>query len=103
MDRIFFSKNLSCFQIDTFVFCFTESFFLSYLFYFFSVGQSQQFTGYPHLPSADPKRMLGGVGVGVGQENNNVDKNIKVTLENRDLWNKFHGLGTEMIITKTGR
>ena len=52
--------------------------------------------------------MLGGVGVGMGvappgSENNNIDKNIKVTLDNRDLWSKFHSLGTEMIITKTGR
>ena len=29
--------------------------------------------------------------------------NIKVELENSDLWEKFHQIGTEMIITKTGR
>lgn len=73
-----------------------------------SVGQSQQFGSYPHLSTPDPKRMLSGVGVGMGvappgSENNNIDKNIKVTLDNRDLWSKFHSLGTEMIITKTGR
>uniref|UniRef100_A0ACB8FY48 T-box-containing protein tbx6l n=1 Tax=Sphaerodactylus townsendi TaxID=933632 RepID=A0ACB8FY48_9SAUR len=28
---------------------------------------------------------------------------IMVTLEDRDLWNKFHQVGTEMIITKSGR
>lgn len=61
------------------------------------MGQSQQFSGYPHLGPGDPKRMLSG-----GQADT-VDKNIKVTLENRDLWGKFHSLGTEMIITKTGR
>lgn len=27
----------------------------------------------------------------------------KVTLEGRDLWEKFHKLGTEMVITKSGR
>ena len=27
----------------------------------------------------------------------------KVELENFDLWEQFHGLGTEMVITKTGR
>lgn len=31
------------------------------------------------------------------------DKNIKVTLENKELWDKFHAIGTEMIITKCGR
>lgn len=29
--------------------------------------------------------------------------NIRVTLDNRELWNKFSACGTEMIITKTGR
>lgn len=28
---------------------------------------------------------------------------IKCRLETKDLWDKFHDLGTEMIITKTGR
>ena len=28
---------------------------------------------------------------------------IEVELENKDLWDKFHEIGTEMIITKTGR
>ena len=28
---------------------------------------------------------------------------IKCRLETKDLWDKFHELGTEMIITKTGR
>ena len=27
----------------------------------------------------------------------------KVELENQDLWQKFHDIGTEMVITKTGR
>ena len=31
------------------------------------------------------------------------DKNIQVRLENEDLWVKFNEIGTEMIITKTGR
>ncbi|KAK3606508.1 hypothetical protein CHS0354_041460 [Potamilus streckersoni] len=63
-----------------------------------SFGQSQQFGGYPAFPGhADHKRMLG------GGQGDSIDKNIKITLENRELWNKFHQLGTEMIITKTGR
>lgn len=28
---------------------------------------------------------------------------LDVELENKDLWDKFHEIGTEMIITKTGR
>jgi hypothetical protein len=28
---------------------------------------------------------------------------IECHLETKDLWDKFHSLGTEMIITKTGR
>ena len=59
------------------------------------VGQGQQFGGYPHLTPPEPKRL--------GGQCDAVDKNIKVVLENRDLWGKFHALGTEMIITKTGR
>lgn len=35
-------------------------------------------------------------------ENADMDK-IHVTLECKDLWMKFHELGTEMIITKAGR
>ena len=31
------------------------------------------------------------------------DPNIKVSLENRKLWDKFDEIGTEMIITKSGR
>jgi hypothetical protein len=28
---------------------------------------------------------------------------VQVVLENRELWEKFCSIGTEMIITKTGR
>ena len=31
------------------------------------------------------------------------DPNIKVSLENQELWREFHKIGTEMIITKMGR
>ena len=33
----------------------------------------------------------------------NKDSKIKIEMENRELWAKFHRNGTEMIITKTGR
>eukprot|EP00795_Rhopilema_esculentum_P013434 gene13434-4305_t len=41
----------------------------------------------PRFPSMPPSR----------------DNNIRIHLENKDLWSKFDSLGTEMIITKTGR
>ena len=31
------------------------------------------------------------------------DPNVKVTLQNKEIWDKFHASGTEMIITKAGR
>ena len=31
------------------------------------------------------------------------DPNIRINLENQELWDEFHKLGTEMIITKLGR
>jgi hypothetical protein len=31
------------------------------------------------------------------------DPNVKVQLENEELWSQFHQIGTEMIITKMGR
>lgn len=32
-----------------------------------------------------------------------VDDDPKVELESKDLWERFHRLGTEMVITKSGR
>jgi hypothetical protein len=46
---------------------------------------------------ADAKRLL------PTSAQDEVNKNIKIKLENRELWGKFSSLGTEMIITKTGR
>ena len=51
--------------------------------------------------------IMGGSAI-TGPTNNNSsaanpDPNIKVTLENDDLWKSFHKIGTEMIITKMGR
>ncbi|XP_046655159.1 T-box transcription factor TBX2-like isoform X1 [Daphnia pulicaria] len=36
-------------------------------------------------------------------EDDGVTDDPKVSLESKDLWEKFHGLGTEMVITKSGR
>lgn len=65
-----------------------------------TVGQGQQFSTYPHLATHDHKRMIGGP---TGAQSDASDKTIKIVLENRELWQKFHTLGTEMIITRTGR
>ena len=77
-------------KINDLILCFVGDF-------LYSSGQSNQFGGF-HMGTPDPKRMLGH-----GQREHPRDKNIKIRLENRDLWQKFHSLGTEMIITKTGR
>ena len=39
---------------------------------------------------------------GSNHKNSEVD-NIRVTLQNKEMWAKFHSVGTEMIITKAGR
>ena len=31
------------------------------------------------------------------------DSNVRVNLQNKEMWDKFHSVGTEMIITKAGR
>jgi hypothetical protein len=64
-----------------------------------------------HLPSQFfPK--LPGMGLGHGEDprvaprmpdDDGITDDPKVTLESKDLWTKFHGLGTEMVITKSGR
>ena len=50
---------------------------------------------------------MGAMGASGPTNNNstavNPDPNIKVNLENDDLWKSFHKIGTEMIITKMGR
>jgi hypothetical protein len=37
------------------------------------------------------------------QQRVRLKQNLKVELCSRELWRKFHALGTEMIITKAGR
>ena len=57
-----------------------------------------------HLPGQFfPK--LPGMGVEAPRvpDDDGVTDDPKVTLEAKDLWTKFHGLGTEMVITKSGR
>lgn len=40
---------------------------------------------------------------GFEPEDDGVQDDPKVNLEGKDLWQRFHELGTEMIITKSGR
>lgn len=49
---------------------------------------------------------LRGVGIGVGPteaQDADVNDDPKAELEGMDLWKKFHSIGTEMVITKSGR
>ncbi|KAI4493153.1 hypothetical protein M0802_009570 [Mischocyttarus mexicanus] len=54
----------------------------------------------PHHPLAAPHHPL--VPPHHPEEDGVVD-DPKVTLEGKELWEKFHKLGTEMVITKSGR
>lgn len=47
----------------------------------------------PHHPLVPPHH----------PEEDGVVDDPKVTLEGKELWEKFHKLGTEMVITKSGR
>ena len=49
-----------------------------------------------HHPAMRPLRAL-------QPEDDGIVDDPKVTLEGKDLWEKFHKLGTEMVITKSGR
>ncbi len=59
---------------------------------FFSRGLPQQ----PHLPLHAPS-------AAAEDDDDGVKDDPKVTLEAKELWQKFASYGTEMVITKTGR
>jgi hypothetical protein len=46
---------------------------------------------------------LGGPRPPMPPEDDDVKDDPKVTLEGKELWTSFNRLGTEMVITKTGR
>jgi len=52
----------------------------------------------PEITGKDTDRVPGFMGRNTGE-----DPNIKVTLQDKELWESFSRVGTEMIITKTGR
>lgn len=62
----------------------------------------------PHLGLDSMMHTMGPAAVSTatatnGTANANPDPSINVSLENEDLWKRFHEIGTEMIITKMGR
>ena len=59
-------------------------------------GFSGMFPRLPGLP-------FGGMPPRMPAEEENVHDDPKVTLEQKELWDQFHKLGTEMVITKSGR
>jgi hypothetical protein len=59
-------------------------------------GFSGMFPRLPGLP-------FGGMPPRMPVEEENVHDDPKVTLEQKELWDQFHKLGTEMVITKSGR
>ncbi|XP_053326521.1 T-box transcription factor TBX6-like [Spea bombifrons] len=72
---------------------------------FAALDPSQRILGAPPLT---PLSLPPGPALGFGQpqppcEAPRLPGNVKMTLENRDLWKEFHAIGTEMIITKSGR
>lgn len=53
--------------------------------------------GYPEYPSR------GLYGAPEPEEDDGVVDDPEVKLESKELWERFHSLGTEMVITKSGR
>ena len=54
--------------------------------------------GIPEVTGKDTDRVPGFMGRNIGE-----DENVSVTLQDKELWESFSKVGTEMIITKTGR
>nr|XP_060612782.1 T-box transcription factor TBX2 [Anolis sagrei ordinatus] len=56
-----------------------------------------------HPPSAAAAHLRGLKGLEPPEEELGAEDDPKVTLEAKELWDQFHKLGTEMVITKSGR
>ncbi|XP_070572384.1 T-box transcription factor TBX20-like [Ptychodera flava] len=68
--------------------------------------RGRHFGDFPPLPGHmdhKPQHMMAGTGHPTIPPTTVQNKDIKVTLEGKELWEKFHKIGTEMIITKAGR
>ena len=59
---------------------------------------SGPFTGFPRTSQPLP-----GIGGLQRQEARIIDEDIKAELDEKHLWEDFHKIGTEMVITKNGR
>ena len=58
----------------------------------------------PHLQSdMDALRQIRGHLGDTEDNDNEVDDDPTVSLEAKELWTQFHNIGTEMVITKSGR
>ena len=55
------------------------------------------------FPRADASAPSTATGAGSSNSNDGVNDDPKVELEGKELWVQFHELGTEMVITKSGR
>jgi len=67
-------------------------------------GQGSPYPSMPALPQAAHNAVLHRhLAAAAAASAVKSDPNIKIALENAELWQQFHQIGTEMIITKLGR
>lgn len=74
-------------------------------------AQMHGFTGLGHNPFLQQRNIMAQQQVLQQMARNQQDENeddhepddATIELEHKDLWEKFHEIGTEMVITKTGR
>ena len=78
--------------------------FIIYLHFFFFVDESvYDSLMKKSLVAASRGRISSSAGSNLRDDENDVLSSVSCHLESTELWSKFHELGTEMIITKTGR
>ncbi len=69
-----------------------------------NAGQGSPYPPMPALPQAAHNAVLHRhLAAAAAASAVKSDPNIKISLENAELWQQFHQIGTEMIITKLGR
>ncbi|ODN05058.1 T-related protein [Orchesella cincta] len=70
---------------------------------FVGTSSSPSSSGPSELLAASQQQSAGNAGSGMDDDSSVPSINPRVLLEDRDLWEKFHGLTNEMIVTKSGR